>query len=107
METPKLNGKQETERPSNEALIQTEWATIKQLEKMVSNPELTIREKTAAASVLAFHVNTLNKLLSQRGDTEQFNEENIGDYIKAVEPRIARHFRRDFRVWKRALSLKR
>ncbi len=101
------NQTQEPSQPSNEALIQTEWVTIKQLEKMLTNPELTIKEKTGAANVLAFHVNTLNKLLSQRGDREQFSEQNLGDYIKSVEPRVARHFRRDFRVWKRALSLKR
>ena len=98
---------QQTEYPSHEALIQTEWTTIKQLEKMLVNPELTIKEKTSAANVLAFHVNTLNRLLAQRGDKEQFNEQNLGDYVKSVEPRIARHFRRDFRVWKKALSLKR
>jgi hypothetical protein len=98
---------QEEAQPTNTALIQTEWATIKQLEKMLSNPELTIKEKTGAANVLAFHVNTLNKLLSQRGDKEEFSEQNLGDFIKSVEPRVARRFRRDFRVWKRALSLKR
>jgi hypothetical protein len=100
------NQTQPTDQPSNETLIQTEWSTIKQLEKMMSNPELTIKEKTGAANVLAFHVNTLNRLLSQRGEKEQFNEQNLGDYIRNVEPRVARHFRRDFRVWKRALSLK-
>jgi len=94
------------DHPSTEALIKTEWATIKQLEKMLVNPELTIKEKTGAANVLAFHVNTLNRLLTQRGDKEQFNEQNLGDYVKSVEPRIARHFRRDFRIWKKALSLK-
>jgi len=103
METP---NQQETQKPSTEALIKTEWATIKQLEKMLVNPELTIKEKTGAANVLAFHVNTLNRLLTQRGDKEQFNEQNLGDYVKSVEPRIARHFRRDFRIWKKALSLK-
>ena len=74
---------------------------------MLSSPELTIKEKTGAANVLAFHVNTLNRLLSQRGEKEQFNEQNLGDYVKSVEPRVARHFRRDFKVWKKALSLKR
>ena len=107
METQNTEEKKQTEYPSNEALIQTEWTTIKQLEKMLVNPELTIKEKTGAANVLAFHVNTLNRLLGQRGEKEQFSEQNLGDYVKNVEPRVARHFRRDFRVWKKALSLKR
>ena len=94
------------EQPCNENLIKTEWATIKQLEKMLVNPELTVKEKTGAANVLAFHVNTLNRLLSQRGEKEQFNEQNLGDYVKNIDPRVARHFRRDYGVWKKALSLK-
>jgi hypothetical protein len=74
---------------------------------MLADSELTIKEKTAVANVLAFHVNTLNKLLAQSGEKEQFDEQNLGDYIRNVEPRIARHIRRDFRRWKRALSSKR
>ena len=107
METQNPKEKQETDHPSHEALIHSEWATIKQLEKMLVNPELTVKEKTGVANVLAFHVNTLNRLLAQKGETEQFNEQNLGDYVKGVEPRIARRFRRDFRVWKKTLSLKR
>lgn len=107
METQNPEEKLQTEYPSHEALIQTEWSTIKQLEKMLVNPELTIKEKTSAANVLAFHVNTLNRLLAQKGEHEQFNEQNLGDYVKSVEPRIARRLRRDFRIWKRTLSLKR
>jgi hypothetical protein len=107
METQNPKEKQETENPSHEALIITEWTTIKQLEKMLVDPELTIKEKTSVANVLAFHVNTLNRLLAQKGEEEQFNEQNLGDYVKSVEPRIARHFRRDFRIWKKTLSLKR
>ena len=92
--------------PTNEALIQTEWATIKQLQKMLEDPELSVKEKTLVANVLAFHVNTLNRLLTQSGGKEQFNEQNLGDYVKTIEPRISRHFRRDYLVWKKALSLR-
>lgn len=107
METQNPKENQQTEHPSNTALIQTEWATIKQLEKMLQDPELSIKEKTLVANVLAFHVNTLNRLLAQNGGKEQFNEENLGDYVKSIEPRIARHFRRDFLTWKKTLSSKR
>ena len=99
--------KPQIERPTHEALITSEWATIKQLEKMLHDPEIPVKERTGVANVLAFHVNTLNKLLAQTGQQEQFDEQNLGDYIKGVEPRIARCFRRDYRVWKRALSLRR
>ena len=88
-------------------LIQSEWATIKQLEKMLIDPELTVKEKTSVANVLAFHVNTINKLLAQKGDKEQFDEQNLGDYVRGVEPKIFRRYRRDFRVWKRTLSYRR
>jgi hypothetical protein len=107
LETPSINGKKHTDLPSHDALLQSEWATIKQLEKMLTDPELTVKEKTNVASVLAFHANTLNKLLSQNGEKDQFDEQNLGDYIRHVEPRIARHFRRDFKIWKRTLSSRR
>ena len=97
---------QSTDSHSNEALIQTEWTTIKELQKMISNPTLNAKEKTGVANVLAFHVITLNKLLTQRGEKE-FDEQNLGEYISRVQPRIARHFRRDLRVWKRALLSRR
>jgi hypothetical protein len=97
---------QPIDQPSSEALIKTEWTTIKQLEKMLTDPQLTIKEKTGVANVLAFHVNTLNRLLAKKGETQQFDELNLGDYVKGVEPRVARHFRRDFKAWKRTLSLK-
>ena len=107
METQKSKEKAQTESPSHEALIQSEWTTIKQLEKMLVDPELTVKEKTGVANVLAFHANTLNRLLAQRGEKDGVDEQNLGDYVRQVEPRIARRFRRDFKVWKRALSLRR
>lgn len=93
--------------PNTQALIQTEWSTIKSLQNMLSDGTLSVKEKTSVASVLAFHVNLLNKLLVQTGADEQFSEQTLGDYIRTVEPRIARHFRRDVRLWKRALTSRR
>lgn len=107
MENPNSKEKPQTQTPTHEALLQSEWATIKQLEKMLIDPELTVKEKTGVANVLAFHANTLNKLLTQKGEKDEFDEQNLGEYVRRVEPRIARNFRRDFRVWKRTLSLKR
>lgn len=67
---------------------------------MLKDPELTVIEKTRVATVFAFHANTLNKMLTQKGEKNQFDDQNLGDYVRGIEPRIARRFRRDFRVWK-------
>jgi hypothetical protein len=101
------NTNPQTEQPTTQALIKTEWNTIKQLEKMIANPELSVKEKASAANVLAYHVTILNNLLNQTGSQPQINEQTLGDYIKTVEPRIARHFRRDYHLWKRTLSSRR
>lgn len=97
----------QTKRPTQDELISSEWATIKQLENMLRDPQLTVKEKTGVANVLAFHVNILNKLLLQAGQRLEFDEQNLGDFIRGIEPRIARRFRRDVRVWQRALSSRR
>ena len=95
------------ETPSRNELIKKEWEVITELQKMLKDPELTINEKLHASNVLAYHMNNLNKMLMQRGEKEQFEDQNLGDYVRGVEPRIARNFRRDFRVWKRKLSYRR
>jgi hypothetical protein len=99
--------KSQTTRPTQEELVSSEWATIKQLENMLRDPEIPVKEKTGVANVLAFHVTILNKLLLQTGQKLDLDEQNLGDFIRGVEPRIARCFRRDVRVWQRALSLRR
>lgn len=107
MDTQDSKEKLQTEPPTREGLIKREWEMINELQRMLKDPELTITERTRVATVFAFHANTLNKLLTQKGEKDQFEDQNLGDYIKGVEPRIARRFRRDFRVWKRALSSRR
>lgn len=103
METEKPKETQ-AEIPTHEALLQSEWATIKQLEKMLVDPELTIKERTSVANVLAYHANTLNKLLGKKSDKDPIEDQTLGDFIMHMEPRIARSFRRDYRVWQRTLS---
>jgi hypothetical protein len=107
MDTHDSKEKLQTEPPTLEGLIKREWEMINELQRMIKDPELTVTERTRVATVFAFHANTLNKLLTQKGEKDQFEDQNLGDYIKGVEPRIARRFRRDFRVWKRALSSRR
>jgi hypothetical protein len=107
MDPQKTKEKPKTGHPSREELIDMEWETINELRKMLKDPDLTVVEKTHAANVLAYHTNTLNKMLSQKGEKDQFNDQNLGDYLLGVEPRIVRRFRRDFRTWKKTLSYRR
>jgi hypothetical protein len=101
------NDKSQTEIPTLEELIKIEWEIIIELQKMLQDPELTVFEKTRVANVFAFHANTLNRMLSRKGEENQFEDQNLGDYLKGVEPRITRRVRRDFRGWKRTLTLRR
>jgi hypothetical protein len=90
-----------------EALIRAEWGIIRELQRMLQLPDLTISEKAHVANVFAYHANTLNKLLSQKGDKAEFSDQNLGEYLKGIEPKVARRFRRDFHTWKRTLSFRR
>ena len=102
-----VDSNNKTQNSGSETLIDIEWKTIRQLEKMLMDSDLNVKERTSAANVLAFHVNTLNKLLLQAGGKPEFDEQNLGDYIIRVQPRMARQFRRDFKIWQRALSSRR
>jgi hypothetical protein len=94
----------QTESPSREGLIKREWEIINELQRMLKDPDLTVADKTRVATVFAFHANTLNKLLTQKGETDLFDDQTLGDYIRGVETKVARRVRRDFRIWKRTLS---
>jgi hypothetical protein len=74
---------------------------------MLKDPELTVTEKTRAATVFAFHINTLSRLLARKGENNLFEDQNLGDFVRGVEPRIARHFRRDFKLWQRTTMSRR
>jgi hypothetical protein len=107
MINPNSNDKSQTEIPTLEELIKIEWEIIIELQKMLQDPELTVFEKTRVANVFAFHANTLNRMLSRKGEENQFEDQNLGDYLRGVEPRITRRVRRDFRGWRRTLTLRR
>jgi hypothetical protein len=107
MKPSNLKEKPQTEPPTLERLIKREWEMINELQRMLKDPELTVTERTRVATVFAFHANTLNRMLTQKGEKNQFEDQNLGDYVKGIEPRIARRFRRDFRVWKKALTSRR
>jgi hypothetical protein len=88
-------------------LIAIEWDILRDLRKMLNDPELSIGERTRVANALAYHASVLNKMLSQKGEDSQFNDATLGDFIRNVDARTYRLVRREFRVWKRRLSLKR
>jgi hypothetical protein len=88
-------------------LIETEWDILRDLRKMLNDPKLSIGEKTRVANALAYHASVLNKMLSQKGEDTKFNDATLGDFIRSVDARTSRLVRREFRVWKRRLSLKR
>lgn len=94
----------EAEAKANlDKLIAMEWDIIKDLQAMLQNPNCSTAEKIRAANALAYHASVLNKLLSQKGEGSQFNEQTLGDFIRNVQPRIARMARRDFIAYSRGL----
>lgn len=98
------------EEASVDELIRIEWALMADLRKMLSDQTLSKSEKIRVANAIAYHSIALNKLLSQKGQQEAFDEESLGNYVQNCNQtykyrRIAHTVRRDFRDWKRRLSL--
>ena len=87
-------------------LIEVEWDIIRDLKKMLTDPQLSAAEKIRASNALAYHASVLNKLCAQNDEDSKFSDTTLGDFIKGTEPRIARRVRRDFKHWTRKLSLK-
>ena len=90
-------------------LIAVEWELLADLKKMFNDPALSTLERIRAANALAYHAVVLNKLLAKKGEDSQFNEETLGDFIgqQYANGKIRRLVRRNFRDWKRRLSLRR
>jgi hypothetical protein len=90
-------------------LIAMEWELLANLKKMFNDPALSTLERIRAANALAYHAVVLNKLLAKKGEDSQFNEDTLGDFIgqQYANGNIRRLVRRDFRDWKRKLSVRR
>jgi hypothetical protein len=88
----------EKETVSLETLIRMEWDIITTLHKKLKDPDLTTVEWTQAAKALGYHMSNLNKMLNQKGESSQFTEQNLGDFIRDIKPRIFRRVRRDFKI---------
>ena len=98
-----------TNRKSNilEKLIKDEWAILRDLRKVMNNPDLSLDEKIRAANAFGYHASVLSKLIAQKGQETQLNETTLGEFITGVEPRIARHVLVGFKHWMKTLSRKR
>jgi hypothetical protein len=109
MEEPNLKEKSQTKAPTLEELIKREWEMIEDLQKMLKDTELSVTEKTRVATVYAYHINILRRMVAKKNQDENslFEEQNLGDFIRGVEPRIARRFRRDFNSWQRTTMSRR
>lgn len=95
---PKGQGK----KGSLDKLIVIEWDIIKDLKKMLENPELSVAEKVHVSNSIAYHAACLNKLLAQRG-LSPTDDATLGDFVRDIAPRYARRIRVAYRQWKRKL----
>jgi hypothetical protein len=87
------------EEISIDELIRLEWDMMADLRKMLADPSLSKSEKIRVANAIAYHSIALNKLLAQKGENSQFNEETLGDFVQHyADGRMRRAVRRDFRV---------
>lgn len=84
MENHTLNGETRATLPTREELILAEQEIINELRRMMQDTKLSLKERLRAAAVLAFHMNTLNKMITQSGETDHFEELNLGDFVRSM-----------------------
>lgn len=101
---PKRKLKGQGERGSLDKLIAIEWDIIKDLKKMLKNPELSVAEKVHISNSIAYHAACLNKFLAQKG-LSPTDDMTLGDFIREIAPRYARRIRVAYGEWKRKLLL--
>jgi len=87
MEEPNLKDKSQTKTRSLEELIKREWEIIEQLQKMLKDTELSVTEKTRVATVYAYHINILRRMVAKKNQDENslFEEQNLGDFVRGVD----------------------
>jgi hypothetical protein len=97
----------EREEVNVDKLIAIEWDMMTDLRLMLNDPKLEAREKIRVANALAYHATVLNKLLAKKGESFEFDEETLGDYVMHyADGRMRRCVRREFRGWQRRLTLR-
>jgi len=72
------------EEVSVDELIRIEWDMMADLRKMLADPSLSKSEKIRVANAIAYHSIALNKLLTQKGEREQFDEESLDDVLSLI-----------------------
>ncbi len=55
---------------------------------------VSLKDRLRAATVLAFHMNALDRMITSEGEREQVDQQTLGDYVVSVRPRIV-HLRRE------------
>lgn len=101
-----MSAHKEKRSASLENIIDDEWEILTDLNNTMKKPELSLAEKLKVANAIAFHASVFNKLLAQRGTDDEFDESTLGDFVRGVEPRMARRIRAGYRRWTRKLSVK-
>jgi hypothetical protein len=75
-----------------------EWLTMRDMKKMLHNPDLSVGERIRIANALGYHASLLNKLLVQKGENAHFNETTLGGFIRDIDQNARTLVRRDFEV---------
>jgi len=89
-----------------DSLIETEWDILNDLKKILRDSETSRPEKIRAANALAYHASVLSRLLAKKGESSQFSEETLGDFIRDMSGKAARTARRyDLPERRRLLAL--
>jgi len=82
MQNKTMKGETHPKLPTREELILTEQEIVNELRRMMQDPSLSLKDRLRAAAVLSFHMNTLNRMLSQDYGTDAFEEQNLGDLVR-------------------------
>lgn len=80
-------------------LIQIEWDMIEELKTLLVKSKFT-RDKVRISNSLAYHVNCLNKLLAQKGESP-LEDENLGSLLTKIPKKWQFLVLRDIKRWRR------
>jgi hypothetical protein len=84
-------------------LIAIEWDAIHDLERQLEG-DLSHEDRVRISNSLAYHVNTLSKLLAGRDEVPAVDEEPLVSVIARFPRRLSRAVKRRLRRWRRSRS---
>jgi hypothetical protein len=70
-----------------------EWDELRDLKKKLKDPDLSTAEYSRLSNAFAYHASVLNKLLAQKGESPQFNNVTLGDFVKDIDARYLKIIR--------------